>query len=192
MVQIPACRHSLLAESCAHVHHLVHSKFCESVKFFQLGLRRLLGLRIVNKRVQQFSSVFEAVEGSSSSVPDIVTPAIADRSEGFPSVFSVFFSFFPFFIFSSFYEKKLFLNFFFFFSVCPFFSYFHFFHFFMFFVFFVVFRFLSFFVLFFFASFLFSLLFFFSFSPPLPGATPEASSGTSLKPYVLILRHDSG
>ena len=43
-------------------HYLVHSKFCESVEFRQFGLRRLLGLRLVNKRVQQFSSVFTAVD----------------------------------------------------------------------------------------------------------------------------------
>ena len=61
-VQIPACRHSLLPESNVHVHGLVHSKLCESVRFCQIGLRRLLSLRIVNKRIQQFSCVFVAVE----------------------------------------------------------------------------------------------------------------------------------
>ena len=50
-------------------------KFCESFKFLQLGLRRLLSLRVVDKRVQEFSSVLSA--RSSSSVPDVVTPASA-------------------------------------------------------------------------------------------------------------------
>ena len=79
VVQTPACCHSLLAESCVHIHNLAHSKFCESFKFLHLGFRRLLNLRIVNKSVQQFSSAFVAVEvysaGSSSSVPDIATSA---------------------------------------------------------------------------------------------------------------------
>ena len=70
VVQIPACCQSLLAESRVHIHYLVHCKFCESFKFLQLGLRRLLSLRLVSKRVLSNYSA-----GSSSSVPDIVTPA---------------------------------------------------------------------------------------------------------------------
>ena len=59
---IPACCHSLLAEGCAHILDLVHSKLFEPVEFLQLGLRPLLSLRNINKRVQQFSSVLMAVE----------------------------------------------------------------------------------------------------------------------------------
>ena len=62
VVRSPACCHSLLAESCVHIHHHVHSTFCESCEFFQLGLRRLLNLRMVNKKVQQLSNVFMAVD----------------------------------------------------------------------------------------------------------------------------------
>ena len=79
VIQIPASCHSLLAEGCIHIHHLAHSNFCESLEFLQLGLRRLLSLRIVNKRSSnspRFSWLSKYSSGSSSSVPDIVTPSI--------------------------------------------------------------------------------------------------------------------
>ena len=62
VVQIPACCRWLLAERRVKTHYLAHSKFCESVEPPQFGLRRLLSFRIVNKSVQQFSSVFTAVD----------------------------------------------------------------------------------------------------------------------------------
>ena len=37
-------------------------KFCESVESFPFGLRRLFSLRVVSKRVQQFSGIFVIVE----------------------------------------------------------------------------------------------------------------------------------
>ena len=62
VVQIPTCHHLLLPENHVQIHGLVHSTLCKWIELCQLGLRRLLFVRVVNKTVQQFSNVFVTVE----------------------------------------------------------------------------------------------------------------------------------
>ena len=78
MVQIPACRHSLLPESNVQVHGLVHSKFCEwsssfSLAFVASSVSASSTRGSSNSPASSWPSKYSAV--SSSSVPDIATPA---------------------------------------------------------------------------------------------------------------------
>ena len=82
VVQIPACRHSLLAESCAPVHRLVHSNpnsASRSRSFIPAWPSSPPQSPFCqekcscNSRASSWLSKYSA--GSSSSVPDIVTSA---------------------------------------------------------------------------------------------------------------------
>ena len=46
VVNVPACRRSLLREINLQVHGFAHSKLCESARLFQLGLHRLFRFRV--------------------------------------------------------------------------------------------------------------------------------------------------
>ena len=84
VVQIAVCRHSLLADSCVHVHSLVHSNSASRPSSFRFASPVSVLSTRGSSNSQASSKLSKYSAGSSSLVPDIVTPAtIILRCRGF-------------------------------------------------------------------------------------------------------------